>query len=176
MPRHFACGLSLFLAAAACNAHAQKVAIPLPENGQMGDFRTLLYVLPDNVEVRIERHWLTDDDLAMRAVLEESILDGNGQQLSFEMQQPLYESSQLHMQLSHNDNGLRGEAGLNTAFTTWLRMSAVVWREERDEVRYQGAELRSRFRLGSYANANVRVTDNGTCRNGCAELNVSFPL
>lgn len=176
MPRHLACGLSLFLAAAAGNAHAQKVAIPLPESGRMGDYRTLLYIVPDNVEVRIERHWLTDDNLAMHATLEENILDGNGQQLSFEMRQPLHENSQMHMQVRHNDNGLRGEAGFNAALTEWLRMSAVLWREERDDARHQGAELQSRFQFGLYANANLRVTDNGTCRHGCAELNVSFPL
>lgn len=180
MPRHIACGLSLFLMSAfAGNAYAQKAALPLPEQAKnLSGFQTLLYIIPDDVELRVERHWLHDNDWFMRAMVEQNLLSGEGERLTFGVEHQLTDDSRVQLNMHYQDDNARSELAMNSRLSARMEMRAVLWRDEdlSHGMSRQGHEVSSRMRFNAYASGSVRFSDTGNCRSGCANLDVVIPL
>lgn len=181
MPKHVLYGLSLFLALTVNgSAYAQKAKIPLPEDGQFGDtgVQTLLYVIPNDVEVRVERHWLTDSRLQFRMALLQRLLNEESQSLSVRMLRA-WTNGQWQLHVRHNDDSVHGEVQVNAQATEKLGFGAVLWQDRcfTSGTQRQGVELRSQMQINDYTNVGVRITDSkGDCQNGCADMRIHIPL
>src|SRR5690606_5404613 len=97
-------------------------------NGQLGDtgVQTLLYVVPNDVEVRVERHWLADNRLQFRMALLQRMLNEDDQRLNLQILRD-WTHGRLQLDMQQTDANLRSEVRFDTQLVDRVRMAAVLW-------------------------------------------------